>query len=115
MENLGFDPILFESGDITFEHEKALDISCFNEIRNANMMVLIVGGRYGSATSTIGLEDDSNRYEKYYTSVTKGEFLTAQKRGIPILAFVEGNVLVSFQISVFIQCQSQIPPDDMSH
>ena len=97
LRNLGFDSILFESGGVTFEHDKPLDSSCYSEVKNCNMMMLIVGGRYGSEATAMGLESYSEKYEKYYTSITKSEFLTARKRGIPVYVFIEGNVLTEFE------------------
>lgn len=37
----GFEPVLFESGNVFFEHDKDLDISCYNEVKLCHMMVLI--------------------------------------------------------------------------
>lgn len=95
--DLGFDSILFESGDVTFEHDEPLESSCYKEVRNLNMLILIVGGRYGAESTTMGLDEYSRKYEKYYTSITKNEFLTARERGIPIYAFVESNVLTEYE------------------
>jgi hypothetical protein len=43
---LNFEPILFEANKVTFEIGKALDASCFNEVKTCQMMILVVGGRY---------------------------------------------------------------------
>lgn len=97
VRDLGFDSILFESGDVTFEHDKPIDSSCYKEVTNANMLLLIVGGRYGSEAITNGFEDYSKKYDKYYTSITKNEFLTAKDKGIPIYVFVDNNVLTEYE------------------
>ena len=47
IDGMGYDSVLFESGDIPFQHELALDESCYQEIQNCHMLILIIGGRYG--------------------------------------------------------------------
>ncbi len=97
LNDMGFESILFESGDVTFEHDKPMDTSCYKEVSNSNMLILIVGGRYGSKASSMSEDEYVNKYEKYYTSVTKKEFLTARERGIPIYVFIESNVLTEYE------------------
>lgn len=43
LSHFGMDPVLFESDNVTFEFNKPLDISCYNEVRLCHMMILIVG------------------------------------------------------------------------
>lgn len=82
IRNYNFEPILFEHGDVGYIYGENLDISCYKEMQNADMVVLIIGGRYGSPAS--GEEE----FEEYL-SVTRKEFNTAVKENIPIYAFVE--------------------------
>jgi hypothetical protein len=51
IESFGYDPVLFESGDIPFHHDAPLDESCYAEIQTCHILILIVGGRYGSPSS----------------------------------------------------------------
>jgi hypothetical protein len=48
VRQMGYDPILFEKGDIPFHHDSLLETSCLQEIDSADMLVLIIGGRHGS-------------------------------------------------------------------
>lgn len=92
IENYYFDPVLFESDTVTFEHNKPLDISCYNEVKLCHMMVLIIGGRYGSIISGEHLSEKKDFYNKEYISITRKEFETAIKLNIPIFVFIEKNV-----------------------
>ena len=98
IESLGYEAVLFESGDIPFLHDTPLDESCYGEIHNSHMLVLVIGGRYGSPTSgskKLSAKDKEKAYE-VYNSVTKKEYETARERDIPIFIFVEKNVFAEY-------------------
>lgn len=93
IKDFGYEPILFESGDIPFVHTVPLDISCYEEIKNAHIFVLIIGGRYGSSSS----EDENQEAElEFYNSITKKEYENAIEKNIPIYIFIEKNVLAEY-------------------
>lgn len=94
IDTFGYESILFESGDIAFHHDEPLDISCYDEIKNAHMLVLIIGGRYGSATSDT--PEDQEKKLKVYNSITKKEYESARSKDIPIYIFIEKNVLAEY-------------------
>lgn len=100
LTNFGMEPVLFESDNVTFEPNKPLDISCYNEVKLCHMMILIVGGRYGSAaTGQIADKEQKEQrklYEKY-VSITRKEYETAVLLGIPIFVFIDKNVLAGHQ------------------
>lgn len=88
IDNLGYESVLYEEGDIPFHHDSPLDISCYEEIKGCHILVLIIGGRYGSAAS--GNEEKGSL--EFYNSVTKKEYETARKNDIPIYIFIDKNV-----------------------
>ena len=88
-----FDPIMFEDGDIGYTPGKPLDESCYENMKNADMVILIIGGNYGSPAS--GEKEDAF---KEYLSVTRKEFSTAVSEGIPVYAFVESAVYSEFGV-----------------
>jgi len=96
IEQYGFEPVLFESGNVTFDHEQKLDESGYNEVKLCHIMILIIGGRYGGKASESDIDPNSSKYiksyEENYISITRKEFQTAQELGIPIFIFVEKNV-----------------------
>ena len=69
-----------------------MDESCYKEVENCHMMILIVGGRYGSLAS-----EQKEKYEKQYISITRKEYETARQKGIPIMVFVEQNVFAEYK------------------
>jgi hypothetical protein len=95
-EKYAYDAVLFESNNVTFEHDKPLDISCYNEVKTCQIMVLIVGGRYGSIVSGENQVEKKNNYDEY-VSITRREFETAQKMRIPIFIFIDKNVYAEYQ------------------
>lgn len=75
IESLGYEAVLFESGDITFHHDSPIVDSCYEEVDKCHMLVLIIGGRYGSnadGTTKEKLTDEkiSQKFETF-NSVTK--------------------------------------------
>lgn len=95
IKSLGYESILFESGDIPFHHEVPLDISCYEEIKSAHIFVLIIGGRYGSPSSEV-IDVDIDDKLNFYNSITKKEYEKAREKNIPIYIFVEKNVLAEY-------------------
>lgn len=107
IKDFGYEPVLFESGDIPFEHDKPLDESCYKEILNSQMQILIIGGRYGSEESKTKSQPKKKKTDKEsnetadekhrrYNSITKMEYETALSQNIPVFIFVEKNVLAEY-------------------
>lgn len=92
LDEMNFEPVLFESNKVTFEHGKPLDIACFNEVKTCHMMVLVVGGRYGSIISDPNSQVEKDIYDKEYISITRREFETAANANIPAYIFIDKNV-----------------------
>lgn len=97
IENYYFDPVLFESDSVVFEHNKPLDVSCYNEVKLCHMMILIIGGRYGSIISGENQKERKDSYNKDFISITRREFETASKMNIPVFVFIEKNVYAEYQ------------------
>lgn len=91
IESLGYDSVLSEKGDIAYSPDMPLDESCYKEVSNADIFVLIIGGRYGSEASDGGKKRNKDFYDRY-ESVTKKEFGEAIGRDIPTYVLVEQSV-----------------------
>ena len=95
ISSLGFDPVLFEHGGVAFAPDKALDDSCYREVKNSDLYVLIIGGRYGSEKSETKGEHGRRFYEDY-ESVTKIEYQSANEKNIPIYILIEKSVYAEY-------------------
>lgn len=98
IDSLGYEAVLFESGDIPFKHDAPLDESCYVEIKSCHILVLIIGGRFGSSSSDAAPpEGEEDKFYKHYNSITEKEYKTARELDIPIFIFVEKNVLSEYE------------------
>lgn len=93
VRSYGYEPVLFEDGDIGYTPGKNLDTSCYDSMRNSDMVILIIGGEYGSAAS--GEKKDEF---KEYMSVTRNEFRTAVEFGIPIFVMIDKKVMAEYGV-----------------
>ena len=48
VENLGYDITRNEEGDIPYGKDEALEEYCYKEIKGIDILISIIGGRYGT-------------------------------------------------------------------
>ncbi|MEC4003401.1 DUF4062 domain-containing protein [Flavobacterium sp. SUN052] len=92
IEIYGFEPILFESDKITYQHGAPIDQSAYYEVGLCHIMILIIGGRYGSPMNSSSAEEERKKYDDEFISITRREFETSLAKNIPVLIFVDKNV-----------------------
>lgn len=94
IKSLGYDFILSKKGDISYSPNVPFGESSCRELANADIFLLIIGGRYGSATTT-----DNKKQERAfcYDNMTKKEYESACSRNIPVYILIEGNVYAEYQ------------------
>lgn len=95
--SLGFEPVLSEKGDIAYSPDIPLDESCYREAQSADIFVLIVGGRYGSAASSESSAEVGEHFHDRYESITKQEFKAALQEDVPVYILVESGVYNEYQ------------------
>lgn len=88
-----FETVLFENGDIGYEPGKPLDESCYHYISKSDMVILVVGGLYGSP-ATGEKQDEFNEY----MSITRKEFQAAKDADIPIFVFIDADVDAEYSV-----------------
>ncbi len=85
VEDLAYRPIMSDYGEVGYLAAATAADSCYRTVAQCHMVVLIVGRRYGSV-------------DKDGISVTHREFLTAREKKLPIVSFVESDVLSFKQV-----------------
>lgn len=81
MKELGYETIRHELGAIPYSRGDKLESSCYREVANCDILVCIIGGRYGSSsTITSG-------------SITQNELRSAYEQGKQVYVFVDKSVL----------------------
>lgn len=105
IKGLGYEPIMSDYEDILYDPRTHTHTSCVDEVKNCDMLVLIIGSRYGGkatveALNRIDFEALKNESvsiealkEKECLSVTQLEVLSAIENSIPIYTFIEKRVL----------------------
>jgi uncharacterized protein DUF4062 len=96
VESLGFEAILSEKGGVPYAPDRALDESCYREVQNCDIYVLIIGGRYGSEASSTKSVLPREFFERY-ESVTKLEYKAAVDKDVPIYVLIEKAVYAEYQ------------------
>lgn len=85
LKELGYEPVLFERGHVPYGREEALEEYCYREISNCDIVITVIGGKYGSQS-----KDHKN-------SITQKELRTAIELGKQIYVFVEKAVLGEYR------------------
>jgi hypothetical protein len=78
--DLAYNPVMSEYGEVGYINQGRASRSCYRSIKQCQMLVLIIGRRYGEPS-------------QHGLSVTHQEFLAAQESKIPTISFVEAQVL----------------------
>lgn len=90
-----FDPVLFEDGDIGYTSSLHLDESCYQTIDTCDMVILIIGGNYGTIATSQETDDE---YFPKLISITRREYRKAVEYNIPIFVFVDKAVYAEYNI-----------------
>ena len=80
INELGYNPIMSEYGDVGYHPSLSAEDSCYSTMQDCQLAIILIGKRYGDI-STNGL------------SVTHNEFRTARSRKIPVICLVERETI----------------------
>lgn len=81
-----YDPILNEKGHIAYSSVKRLEEYCYKEIENCDIVISIIGGRFGSTA-----------HETDGYSISQKELKTAFDKGKQVYIFIEKAVLHEYR------------------
>ena len=85
IKELGYEPVRNEQGDIPYGKEESVEASAYREIELCDIVVNIIGGRFGTESNI----------EKGY-SITQKELKQAVDRGIQVFIFIEESTHSEF-------------------
>ncbi|MDD3773517.1 MAG: DUF4062 domain-containing protein [Weeksellaceae bacterium] len=85
IKELGYEPVLNELGNIPYGKDDKLEEYCYKEISNIDILVSIVGGRFGSESQHNNL------------SISQMEFRTALELNKQVYIFIDKNVNAEYQ------------------
>ena len=80
IKEVGYEPVLFERGQVPYGKEEALEEYCYREISTCDVLIAIIGGKYGTPS-----KDDKH-------SISQKELKKAIELGKQIYIFVERSV-----------------------
>jgi hypothetical protein len=83
--SLSFEPARHEEGDIPYDNEKTLENYCYDEIKKCDIIVSIIGGRFGVESS----------YEKEF-SISQKELKVALQEKKQVYVFIDKNVYIEY-------------------
>lgn len=103
IRNLGYEPILSEEGNVFYDPSLHVQDACIAEIPSCQILVLIIGGRYGGG------------YKDTDKSITNTEYLEAVRGEIPIFALVEQGAYEQFNVYNYNRENQSVDPKKISY
>lgn len=85
IESLGYEPIRNEEGDIPYGKDEALEEYCYKEIKGIDILISIIGGRFGSES------------KRSTSSISQIELRTALKEGKQVYIFIDKNIIAEYE------------------
>jgi hypothetical protein len=85
IRDLGYEPVLNELGSIAYGKDEKLEEYCYKEISSIDILVSIIGGRFGSES------------QHHNLSISQMEFKTAFELNKQVYIFIDKNVYSEFQ------------------
>lgn len=102
---LGYDPVMSEYSDVLYDPRTHTHTSCLQEVPNADMVVVLIGSRFGGrvipeALTNVDMEnlvqssfDVTVLDDPEKLSITQLEVLKAIDASVPVFAFVDAKVM----------------------
>lgn len=88
IETLGYESVRNEEGNIPYGNNENLEAYCYKEINNIDILVSIIGGRFGSQAN------------ESCWSISNEELKTAIKHNKQVYIFIDKNVYTEYEIYI---------------
>ena len=106
--SLGYEPVMSDYADVLYDPRQHTHSSCIEEVKNCDMLIVIIGSRYGGRSVPAALEkvdlqsmEDILQYvkeNKLQPSITQLEVLEALQNNIPIYTFIDKKVYYEHEV-----------------
>lgn len=108
--SLGHEPVMSEYADVLYDPRSHTHTSCINEVQNCDVLVVIIGSRFGGTSVPEAIEQidiekikDLSDDTEYLSgqkkiSITQLEVLCAIEKNIPVYTFVEKKVYYEHEV-----------------
>lgn len=105
LSDIGYEPVMSDHSDVIFDPRIHTHTSCLREVENCDVLVLVIGSRFGGTTIPKAMElidmdrlTDISRADRFAEdktkiSITQAEVLQAIQASIPVFAFVDTGVM----------------------
>lgn len=103
INNVGYEPVMSDYNDVLYDPRDHTHESCVKEIQSADMVILIIGSRFGGKAIPKAIENldietikaaskSTSFIDKGNISITQLEILKAVELEIPIFTFIDQKV-----------------------
>jgi len=93
LKSLGYDAIRNEEGSIPYGKDERLEEYCIQEVRHSDILISIIGGRFGSESKN---EADIDKYLQK-SSISQRELRVAIDHQKQVYIFIDKNVSAEYQ------------------
>lgn len=105
LSSMGYEPVMSDQSDVIYDPRIHTHSSCLREVENCDLVVLIVGSRFGGVVVPKALEaidfeqlkaisrSDKTAEFRPNISITQAEVLQAIQIGLPVFAFIDVGVM----------------------
>lgn len=97
LESIGYEPVRNEEGDIPYGSVESLQTYCYKEITNIDILISIIGNRFGTPS-----EGDKKR------SISNIELKTAIEQNKHVFIFIEKSVFVEYETFILNEGNNSI-------
>lgn len=103
--SVGYEPVMSDQADVIFDPRVHTHTSCLREVMNCDVVILLVGSRFGGTIIPKALESididrlpdisraDHLNIDDGKISITQAEVLQAIQTGLPVFAFIDSGVM----------------------
>ena len=108
VSSMGYEPIMSDSADVVYDPRQHTHSSCVEEVKNCDMVIVVIGSRYGGvgvpeALDKIDIQSvrDILHYvkeNKLQPSITQLEVLEALQNNIPVYTFIDKKVYYEHEV-----------------